>query len=238
MIEIKNLSFSYPGGEKRVLKNISACFDDDGTISAILGESGSGKTTLLRCLGGFLQPQSGEIIVKGENISTIEEKHFRSMVGIVFQRLYLFPHRTVMGNLTLALEKVMRVPPKSAKEKGHAVLSRLGLEHLAQSYPSQLSGGQAQRVAIARALVLDPDYLLLDEPTSALDINTTRDFGDWLVHLQERTKFIIVTHDLPFVHDIASTGVLVNKGEIEAQGSIEMITDVFTRTHQSISEMS
>ncbi len=234
MIEISNLCYSY-SDNKPVLKNINARFADDGSIAAIIGESGSGKTTLLKCLGRFLQPQSGSIIVKAKEISTIDEKSFRSMVGIVFQSLYLFPHRTVMGNLTLAPEKVLRISPKEAQEKGHSILRRLGLEHLANSYPAQLSGGQAQRVAIARALVLDPDYLLLDEPTSALDINTTKDFGEWLLHLQERTKFIIVTHDLPFVHDIASQGILIKDGEIAADGDIKNITEEFTGSTQKSS---
>ncbi len=234
MIEISNLHFSYSDNEP-VLNNINASFDDDGSISAIIGESGSGKTTLLKCLGRFIVPQSGKIIVKGNEIHSIDEKAFRKMVGIVFQHLYLFPHLTVMGNLTLAPEKVLKIPLKAAQEKGFTILKRLGLDHLAKSYPAQLSGGQAQRVAIARALVLDPDYLLLDEPTSALDINTTRDFGNWLVHLQERTKFIIVTHDLPFVHDIATHGILIKNGSVVVEGDIGEITDAFTDVVSGVS---
>ncbi|MDG5816217.1 ATP-binding cassette domain-containing protein [Chitinispirillales bacterium ANBcel5] len=231
MIEIKNVNYEYVPG-KPVLNNISATFRDSEPISVVLGESGSGKTTLLRLLGRFLLPQSGEILVKGKEISTIEEKQFRKMVGIVFQQLYLFPHLTVMGNMTLALQKVFRVSPKEAQQRSLRVLERLGLQSLKSSYPCQLSGGQAQRAAIARALVLEPDYLLLDEPTSALDINTTNDFCKWLKTLQENTRFIIVTHDLPFAHEVAHEGILLQNGEVYAKGDIEEITDVFTNTVQ------
>ncbi|MFP4416744.1 MAG: amino acid ABC transporter ATP-binding protein [Chitinivibrionales bacterium] len=231
MISIENLTYAYVPGEP-ALKNISATLPDKSSISVVLGESGSGKTTFLRCFGKFLTPQSGRILVDGTDVQQIAEKEFRRKVGIVFQRLYLFPHLSVLGNLTLALEKVARMHKKEARDRSNAMLDRLGIVQLADSYPVQLSGGQAQRVAIARALVLQPRYLLLDEPTSALDINTTRDFGDWLLHLQERTKFIIVTHDIPFAREVASDGILMEQGEVKACGQIEEIVNTFTALHQ------
>ncbi len=232
MISIENLTYSYISGTP-ALNNVSATLPDKSSISVVLGESGSGKTTFLRCFGKFIKPQNGRILVDGTDIRHIDEKHFRKKVGIVFQRLYLFPHLSVMGNLTLALEKVAHLPKKEARERSMGMLQRLGIEQLVENYPVQLSGGQAQRVAIARALVLKPRYLLLDEPTSALDINTTRDFGEWLVHLQERTKFIIVTHDIPFAQEVASDGILLEKGKIKDCGDIADIIETFTVLHQS-----
>jgi len=226
MIVIDHLFFQYTPGID-ALKDISVEFPDSTSISAIIGESGSGKTTLLRCIGRFLEPSTGTISINGTNITTFEEKAFRRMLGIVFQKLYLFPHLSVMGNLILALEKVTGLKRHDAEERAQLVLERLGIQELANSYPVQLSGGQAQRAAIARALVLEPQYLLLDEPTSALDINTTRDFGNWLLHLQEKTKFIIVTHDIDFVKNVAADGMLLEQGEMKINGTINDIITNF-----------
>jgi ABC-type polar amino acid transport system ATPase subunit len=232
MIQIEKLHFEYTPGVP-ALKDINAVFPDNASISAIIGESGSGKTTLLRCLGRFLFPQQGKILIDRNDIAAVPEKHFRRMLGIVFQDLYLFPHLTVMGNMTLALEKAAGKRKAEAEEKSRNVLRRLGIDELAKNYPVQLSGGQAQRAAIARGLVLEPEYLLLDEPTSALDINTTRDFGEWLKRLKERTKFIIVTHDIEFVKNVAADGILLQKGEIAAQGAVDDIVRTFINEHVS-----
>jgi ABC-type polar amino acid transport system ATPase subunit len=157
------------------------------------------------------------------DIREIPEVEFRRSIGIVFQDLYLFPHCTVLENMILAPVKVLKRKRREAEEDASGMLRKLGIENIKDSYPSQISGGQAQRVAIARSLLLKPEYLLLDEPTSALDVNTTEDFGRWLVDLKEETTFVVVTHDVLFASKVATSGVLIDEGAVRAQGSIEEI---------------
>lgn len=221
MLEIKDLSYSY-NDSTVVLDNINIQFPKE-QILAILGESGSGKTTLLKCIGKFLNPQTGRIFFNGEDISTIKELSFRRSIGIVFQQLYLFPHLTVLENMILSPVHVLKEDSTTAKKQALETLDRLGIENINSSYPSQLSGGQAQRVAIARALVLKPKYLLLDEPTAALDIATTNDFGRWIMDLKEETTFIVVTHDVLFAENVASSGVLIENGIVTTKGDISTI---------------
>lgn len=223
MLEICNLSYRYPSGTE-ALKNVSMTLPPR-QISSVLGESGSGKTTLLMCLGRFLQPSSGKILQNGKDIQTMPEKAFRQQLGIVFQKLNLFPHLTVLENLILAPVQAYGQQPEEAMKEGWAILERLGISDLAESYPSQISGGQAQRVAIARGLILKPEYLLLDEPTSALDANTTGDFAEWLTHLQEQTHFVVVTHDLEFAKAVATEGFLLAHGELKASGPIDSVVE-------------
>jgi cystine transport system ATP-binding protein len=144
---------------------------------------------------------------------------------VVFQDLYLFPHLTVMENLTLAPVNVLDKQKEAAEEEARKTLVKLGIEEIASAYPANISGGQAQRVAIARALLLKPTYLLLDEPTSALDVTTTEEFGQWLLHLKEETTFVIVTHDVLFANKIAGSGVLLEKGEVIFSGKIKEIME-------------
>jgi arginine/lysine/histidine transport system ATP-binding protein len=221
MLEIKNLRKVYSDGTVGV-DDVSVEVPREH-IFAILGTSGAGKTTLLQCLGRFLQPTSGAILLNGRNIAQIPMREFRRQLGIVFQELHLFPHLTILENLTLAPVKVYGLTHKDAEDKARQALNQLGIAQLERSYPSAISGGQAQRVAIARALVLEPDYLLLDEPTSALDINTTREFADWLVQLKAKTTFIIVTHDLPFAKQTAHHAILMEGGRVAARGTVEEI---------------
>jgi polar amino acid transport system ATP-binding protein len=224
MIEFRNVTYSYPDGTK-ALNDISIDFGgfDDEHIFGVLGESGSGKTTFLNCLGRFIKPQKGQIFYGGENIQKIPEFEFRKKIGIVFQGLFLFPHMTVIQNMTLALEKTTDTDKKMAELKASSMLERLGIREMADSYPSQISGGQAQRAAIARGLILDPEYMLLDEPTSALDANTTEEFGKWLTELKFKTKFIIVTHDIVFAEKFAPVGVYLSDGKILDVGNIKDI---------------
>ncbi len=229
MLEIKDLSYSY-GNSNGVLDNINIQFPKEH-ILAILGESGSGKTTLLKCIGKFLKPQTGQILFNGENIIDIDDLSFRRMIGIVFQQLYLFPHLTVLENMILSPVHVLKKDKETARKEALHTLKKLGIDDISKSYPSQISGGQAQRVAIARALVLKPQYLLLDEPTAALDIVTTNDFGRWLVTLKEETTFIVVTHDIPFAENVASSGVLLEQGIIKAEGTIKAI---LSTVHQAV----
>ncbi|MFP4139828.1 MAG: amino acid ABC transporter ATP-binding protein [Planctomycetota bacterium] len=221
MIRIEDLEYTYESGTQ-ALEHVSVEFPR-GTTSAVMGESGSGKTTLLMCLGRFLQPTGGAITLDDDNIFEIPEQTYRKQVGIVFQRLYLFPHMTVRENMTLAPRRVLDVPARQARTEAMDVLDRLGIADLAENYPSQISGGQAQRAAIARGLVLRPEYMLLDEPTSALDANTTDEFAAWLREIHEETNFIIVTHDLPFARKVASQGVYLSDGRVQDTGEVETI---------------
>ena len=225
MIRVERVSFTYPTGTE-ALREVSIELPR-GEILGILGESGSGKTTLLKCIGRFLQPRTGRITLDDRNIGDITEPEFRRAVGVVFQELFLFPHLTVLGNMTLALRKVLKREREAAEREAKGMLSRLGIEKLERNYPSQISRGQAQRAAIARALLLSPEYLLLDEPTSALDVNTADDFGRWLVSLRDYTTCVIVTHDLRFAGRVATSGVLLEAGVVRFTGSLDKILNSF-----------
>ena len=193
-------------------------------IVAILGESGSGKTTLLNCIGRFLHPQKGRILADGADIATVDEVAFRHLVGVVFQRLHLFPHLSVLENLMLAPIQVLNQREADTQAEALAMLERLSIAELSEAYPANISGGQAQRVAIARSLMLKPEYLLLDEPTAALDVQTTEDFVHWLLDLMSDTTFVVVTHDLPFARAVASHGVLLEAGRIAHAGAVDELT--------------
>lgn len=223
MIKIENVSYTY-SGDTPALKNVSVDFPKE-TISAVLGESGSGKTTLLMCLGQFLRPQEGAITYDGTSIYDLPEQEFRQKVSIVFQKLYLFPHLSVLDNMTLAMVHGFGYEVSDCEREARATLDRLGIPDIAESYPNQISGGQAQRAAIARGLLLKPDYMLLDEPTSALDANTTDDFAEWLLYLKKETNFVIVTHDILFASKVASTGIYLSGGEVLDRGGIDTIIE-------------
>lgn len=222
MIEIRELGYQYPNADVSVLSNITMDFPLEN-VFAVLGQSGSGKTTLLNCIAGFLKPTTGSIRIDGRNIAQMTELEFRHMLGVVFQKLNLFPHLSVLRNLTLAPWKVFNTPLDQARKQAREMLERLGIGELADRYPAQISGGQAQRVAIARGLMLQPRYMLLDEPTSALDARTTQDFAAWLTELSSETSFIIVTHDLPFAQMVATHGVYLSDGRIQATGKVNKI---------------
>lgn len=232
MIKIQNLSYQYPGYETDALNNINIDLPRED-VFAILGQSGSGKTTLLNCIARFLTPSKGIISIDGDDISTMNEKLFRKTLGVIFQKLNLFPHLTVMDNMLLAPEKVLKMSREQAKQEAEKMLEKLSILDLADRYPSQISGGQGQRVAIARGLMLQPSYMLLDEPTSALDSKTTSDFAKWLAELQGETCFIIVTHDLPFASQVATHGVFLQDGEVQGFGDVKDIIDRHTEFVQS-----
>ncbi|MEA1929210.1 MAG: ATP-binding cassette domain-containing protein [Candidatus Auribacterota bacterium] len=225
MIKVEKVSFTYPTGTE-ALREVSIELPR-GEILGILGESGSGKTSLLKCIGRFLKPRSGRITLEDRDIGDFTEPEFRRAVGVVFQELYLFPHLTVLGNMTLALRKVLKRGRGDAEREAKEMLSRLGIGALEESYPSQVSRGQAQRAAIARALLLSPEYLLLDEPTSALDVKTANDFGRWLVSLKDYTTCVIVTHDLRFAALVATSGVLLEEGAVRFKGGLDEIINSF-----------
>ena len=222
MIEVNNISFRYPGNKNQTLKNISIQLPQEHFF-AILGQSGSGKTTLLNCIARFLKPANGSISIDGKDIYSMNRMEFRTKLGVVFQKLNLFPHLTVTENLILAPTKVLGRSRSDTLKDAREMLERLSISELADRYPVQISGGQAQRVAIARALMLQPEYMLLDEPTSALDTQTTEEFAGWLGELQDATCFIIVTHDLPFASLAATHGLILTDGKVTSSGSIKSI---------------
>lgn len=218
MIEVQNVSYTYADGTQ-ALREVSLICPPDH-IFAIMGFSGSGKTTLLNCIARFLHPRSGRILLDQQDIDRMKRDVFRTQVGVVFQNLNLFPHLSVLGNMTLAPQRVQGRSEAEACADAMEMLERLRIADLAQSYPAQVSGGQAQRVAIARGLMLKPRVMLLDEPTSALDSKTTMEFAQWLRELQSDTSFIIVTHDLPFAKETAERGVFMEAGRVRDEGRI------------------
>lgn len=229
MISIRDLSYVYPNSDGPAIEGIHVDFPRE-RVFAVLGESGSGKTTLLNCIARFLTPTTGKITINDQDIAEMPEPQFRRTLGVVFQKLYLFPHLTVLENMILAPVKAFGQTRRDATQTANEMLHRLGIDNLDDRYPSQISGGQAQRVAIARGLMLQPDYMLLDEPTSALDARTTGEFSQWLGELQENTSLIIVTHDLPFAAEVASHGVFLEAGRVKSAGKVEGIIERVTAT--------
>ncbi|MBN2711292.1 MAG: amino acid ABC transporter ATP-binding protein [Planctomycetes bacterium] len=222
MIKVETLNFSYTDGTQ-ALFDINCEFPSEH-IFAVMGDSGSGKTTLLNCIARFLMPQTGKITIDDQDTSGMAEIDLRNKVGVVFQRLHLFPHLNILQNMMLAPTLVQNRPVKELRKEASEMLERLGIPELAESYPSQVSGGQAQRAAIARGLMLKPSYMLLDEPTSALDARTSEEFALWLKELREDTSFIAVTHDLLFARAAARHGMYMEQGKIASQGVIEDVT--------------
>jgi polar amino acid transport system ATP-binding protein len=189
-----------------------------GEVKVIIGPSGSGKSTLLRCLALLEPVDAGSVFLEGEQVSGIREKELaghRSDVGMVFQRFNLFQNMTALGNVTVALRDVRRLPKKEARERALEFLARVGLRDKADSYPEELSGGQQQRVAIARALVMRPKAMLFDEPTSALDVELVREVLDVMEALaREGMTMVVVTHELRFAHHVADTVLMMDEGRI------------------------
>ena len=198
-----------------------------GEIIVILGPSGSGKSTFIRTLNR-LQPHSGGTIeVDGitidEETSVADLKYIRSEVGFVFQQFELFPHLTILENVTLAPMKVKRMTKKQAEEKAMELLERVGIPEQAYKYPSGLSGGQQQRVAIARALAMDPKIMLFDEPTSALDPEMIKEVLEVMIDLAKRDiTMIVVTHEMGFAKEVADRCILFDEGELVEENTPEL----------------
>ncbi|HRY23599.1 MAG: amino acid ABC transporter ATP-binding protein [Geminicoccaceae bacterium] len=214
MIRIEDVSKWY--GTFQVLKDCSTSVER-GEVVVICGPSGSGKSTLIKCVNGLEPFDKGSIEVAGmrlENPRTDQTK-LRTRIGMVFQNFELFPHLTIMGNLTLAQRKAIGRPRAAAEEKGRMLLERVGLADQAMKYPGQLSGGQQQRVAIARALAMDPLAMLFDEPTSALDPEMIHEVLDVMVELaDEGMTMVCVTHEMGFARKVAHRVVFMDQGEI------------------------
>ena len=214
MITVKNLNKHF--GDHHVLKDINQEIDK-GEKLVIVGPSGSGKSSFLRCLNQLEKPSSGEIWFEGQlvtdpkcNLNLIRRK-----MGMVFQHFNLFPHLSVMQNITLAPIRQKLQPPEEANENAQRLLSRVGLSDKADSYPAQLSGGQAQRIAIVRALAMNPDVMLFDEPTSALDPEMV---GEVLLVMKELAKdgmtMAVVTHEMGFAREVATKVVFMDQGMV------------------------
>ena len=202
MIKLENVHKSF--GKNEVLKGINLHIEQ-GQVVVIIGPSGSGKSTVLRTMNYLEEPTSGKVIVDGMDLSDKKKLNdVRAEVGMVFQNFNLFPHMTVMENLTLAQTKVRKTSMEEAKKIGQALLDRVGLADKANAYPDSLSGGQKQRVAIARALAMKPKVMLFDEPTSALDPEMVSEVLDVMKSLaEEGMTMVIVTHEMGFAKKVA-----------------------------------
>ncbi|MEI7680538.1 MAG: amino acid ABC transporter ATP-binding protein [Betaproteobacteria bacterium] len=214
MIVIDNISKWY--GSFQVLNNCSTRVSK-GEVVVVCGPSGSGKSTLIKCVNGLEPFTRGDITVDGVSVGARETNlpQLRARIGMVFQNFELFPHLSVMENLTLAQIRVLGRTPEAALAKGGALLERVGLTAHAQKFPGQLSGGQQQRVAIARALAMDPIAMLFDEPTSALDPEMINEVLDVMVDLaRDGMTMMVVTHEMGFARKVAHRVVFMDGGEI------------------------
>ena len=225
MITVKNLHKHF--GKLEILNGIDEHIEK-GEKVVIIGPSGSGKSTFLRCLNLLEQPTNGEIYIDGEcitekgtNVNKIREK-----MGMVFQQFNLFPHLTIMDNITLAPIKVKKMDKADAEKLAMELLERVGLTDKAQAYPAQLSGGQQQRIAIARALAMNPEIMLFDEPTSALDPEMVGEVLSVMKDLADAgMTMVVVTHEMGFAREVASRVLFMDEGVIVEQGTPEEIFD-------------
>ena len=222
MIKLENVHKSF--GKNEVLKGINLHIKQ-GQVVVIIGPSGSGKSTVLRTMNYLEDPTSGKVIVDGMDLSDKKKlNEVRAEVGMVFQNFNLFPHMTVMDNLTLAQTKVRKISTDEAKKIGQALLDRVGLGDKANAYPDSLSGGQKQRVAIARALAMKPKVMLFDEPTSALDPELTGEVLKTIKQLaDDHMTMIIVTHEMNFAREVSDRVIFMADGVIQEEGTPEQI---------------
>ena len=214
MITVKNLHKSF--GDVHVLTGIDEHIYP-GEVVVIIGPSGSGKSTFLRCLNLLEQPTDGEIYVDNELITSpkTDVNKVRQKMGMVFQQFNLFPHLTIMENITLAPVKLKKMTKEEAVKKGQELLERVGLAEKANNYPAQLSGGQKQRVAIARALAMQPEIMLFDEPTSALDPEMVGEVLDVMKDLAKKgMTMVVVTHEMGFAKEVGSRVLFLDEGVV------------------------
>ncbi|WP_422108758.1 amino acid ABC transporter ATP-binding protein [Arthrobacter bussei] len=217
-IEIRALCKNF--GENEVLKGIDFHVDQ-GEVVCVIGPSGSGKSTLLRCVNRLEEPTSGTVMVEGIDITDRETDldDVRTRIGMVFQQFNLFPHLSVLKNLTLAQQRAKKRGRAEAVEVARRNLAKVGLSEKADAFPAQLSGGQQQRVAIARALSMDPDMMLFDEPTSALDPELVGDVLEVMKQLaREGMTMMVVTHEMGFAREVGDRVVFMDGGVVVEQG--------------------
>lgn len=225
MINVGNLHKTY--GDNEVLKGIDLDVAK-GEVVVIIGPSGSGKSTFLRCLNLLEQPTGGTIEFEGKNLldKSTNINQLREKMGMVFQSFNLFPHMTVLENLTISPIQVKKEKPEEANARALDLLNQVGLADKASAYPASLSGGQQQRVAIARALAMQPDVMLFDEPTSALDPEMV---GEVLAVMQDLAEkgmtMVVVTHEMGFAKEVADRVIFMDQGIIQEEGTPEAIFD-------------
>ena len=224
MIHVNNLYKSF--GKNNVLKGIDEHIKK-GEVVVVIGPSGSGKSTFLRCLNLLEEPTSGNVIFEDNDITDkkkVDINKIREKMGMVFQQFNLFPHKTVLENLTIAPLKVKKISKEQAEKKALELLERVGLTNKAKAYPSSLSGGQKQRIAIARALAMEPDVMLFDEPTSALDPEMVGEVLSVMKDLaKEGMTMVVVTHEMGFAREVGDRILFMDEGNIVEQGTPEKI---------------
>ncbi|MGI6586987.1 MAG: amino acid ABC transporter ATP-binding protein [Gracilibacteraceae bacterium] len=219
MIQVFDLYKDF--GKLRVLNGIELKIEP-GEVVVIIGPSGSGKSTFLRCLNFLEEPTAGEVIFEGVSFknSKNDVNRLREKMGMVFQQFNLFPHMTVLENITLAPRKVKNLSKKETEDIAFTLLKRVGLEDKAYTYPNQLSGGQKQRIAIARALAMSPDVMLFDEPTSALDPEMVGEVLDVMKKLvSDGMTMVVVTHEMGFAKEVGDRILFMDEGKIVEEGS-------------------
>ena len=225
MVHVENLKKNF--GKLEVLKDLSIDIME-GEVVVLIGPSGSGKSTFLRCLNQLEVATAGTIIIDDADVTDkhVDINKVRENIGMVFQHFNLFHNKNVLQNITLAPVELKKLTKEEAREKGMALLRRVGLDSKADAYPSQLSGGQKQRVAIARALAMNPDIMLFDEPTSALDPEMV---GEVLAVMKELAAdgmtMVVVTHEIGFAREVADRVVFMDGGYIIEQGAPEEVLD-------------
>lgn len=223
IIHVENLHKSF--GDNEVLKGID-CDVEPSEVVCVIGPSGSGKSTFLRCLNMLEEITSGEVVIDGKNLTDrgTDINAVRTEIGMVFQQFNLFPHMSVLENISLAPQKVRRLSDEAVRERGLRLLEKVGLSDKAGAYPNQLSGGQQQRVAIARALAMEPKMMLFDEPTSALDPELVGEVLAVMKQLaEEGMTMVVVTHEMGFASEVGDRVLFMDDGRIVEEGTPEQI---------------
>ena len=225
IISVKDLEKHFNAGAVHALNGVSVDIERREVL-VVIGPSGSGKSTFLRCLNLLERPTGGQVIFEGTDITAPRTNInlCRRRMGMVFQHFNLFPHMTVLKNLTLGPTELLKKSPAEAKQKAMQLLERVGLADRADAYPSQLSGGQKQRIAIVRALCMEPDVMLFDEPTSALDPEMVGEVLDVMKKLaQQGMTMVVVTHEIGFAREVGSRVLFMDNGVIVEEGTPEQI---------------
>ena len=225
LIQVKGLQKHFNGHAVRALDGVDAEIHR-GEVVVVIGPSGSGKSTFLRCLNLLEQPTSGTITFDDTDITDPKNNinKYRQKMGMVFQHFNLFPHKTILKNMTLAPIQLLHKSKEEAEEAAMKLLTRVGLEAKAEAYPNQLSGGQKQRVAIVRALAMNPEVMLFDEPTSALDPEMVGEVLEVMKELaREGMTMVVVTHEMGFAREVGSRVIFMDEGKIVEQGTPEEI---------------
>ena len=219
MIELRNVYKDF--GKLNVLKGINFTIGK-GQVVTLIGPSGSGKSTILRCINLLERPTKGQVLIEGQDITQpkTDVQAIRKAIGMVFQHFNLFPHMTVMENMTYAPIRVNKLPSKEAREKAEELLKLVGLSDKAETYPGKLSGGQKQRIAIARALAMEPKIMLFDEPTSALDPEMVKEVLEVIKELAHTgITMALVTHEMGFAREVSDRICFIDDGQILEDGT-------------------